>query len=156
MMATGAGDRQKQAPPLLVFGVPSGIRQSTRRLALFAASRQECSRGVPQRSPWRVAFDTPPPAQERLMAEPTTDEMIAWCERLAEASEAAARERDKAMDELGALLGLGHTYQARMFRAIAARLRTPPAAGLAHEPPTYEAAPGNVAMPVFGRKDEER
>jgi endonuclease YncB( thermonuclease family) len=46
MMATGAGDRQKQAPPLLVFGVPSGIRQSTRRLALFAASRQECSRIV--------------------------------------------------------------------------------------------------------------
>jgi hypothetical protein len=88
------------------------------------------------------------------MSEPTTDEMIAWCEaRDNEIADCHWRSGGGICDYLPKPLSL---EDAAMLRAIAARLRAPPAAGLAYEPPRYEAAPGNVAMPVFGRKDEER
>jgi hypothetical protein len=75
------------------------------------------------------------------MTAPTDAEMIAWLRDCAIRAEARGLLGDDASKA-----------DAAMLRAIAARLRTPPAAGLAHEAPGYESMPEGVVAPVFGRE----
>lgn len=86
------------------------------------------------------------------MPEPTTAQMIAWCEGRATEQDSLARTAHVAGHKNPQVLREIHQAHARYYRAIAARLRA--SAGIAHEPPAFEAAPANVTAGNFGRKGD--
>ena len=76
------------------------------------------------------------------MSEPTTAEMIAWCEKFADVQEKVnAMPMKVKIDQR-----LADTYAERvaMLRAIAARLRQ--ASGKAEPAPTYDAQPPGLTV----------
>lgn len=76
------------------------------------------------------------------MSEPTTAEMIAWCEMEEIANRAKARQGARISSSQRSIDQ--NNNRAAMLRAIAARLRQ--ASGEAEPAPTFEAAPANVTV----------